>query len=69
VFLTEFCKSKSSNEKVILQVRIYKHISDIRNVTSVNNGENYANLISTSAYHRRATIETSKEDGADRWSL
>jgi len=48
---------------------IYKHISDIRHVTSVNNGENYVNLISTSAYRRRATTGTSKEDGADRWSL
>jgi hypothetical protein len=48
---------------------IYKHISDIRHVTSLNNGENYANLISTSAYRRRATTGTSKEDGADRWNL
>jgi len=48
---------------------IYKHISDIRHVTSVNNAENYANLISTSAYRRRATTGASKEDGADRWSL
>jgi hypothetical protein len=48
---------------------IYNHISDIRHVTSVNNGENYANLISTSAYRRRATTGTSEEDGADIWSL
>ena len=52
-----------------LQVMIYKHISDISEVTSANTGWNYANLISTSAYRRSATTGTSKEYGADRWSL